>query len=74
MLSFLPDRDIDEYLGRVDLTQKWGPADSAGEIRARITRTRKTGYSLNAGLVVGAAGIWPAPFSVAPALPRGRLP
>ncbi|WIX79295.1 IclR family transcriptional regulator [Amycolatopsis carbonis] len=63
VLSFLPDRDIAEYLGRVDLTQRWGAAHSADELRARIARTRETGFSLNPGLVVeGSWGLAAAVF------------
>jgi DNA-binding IclR family transcriptional regulator len=56
VLAMLPDREIDDYLARVDLTTEWGPAHDADEIRTRIARTRRTGYAVNPGLVV--EGSW----------------
>lgn len=64
VLAMLPDREIDEYLGRIDLTGQWGPAHGADAIRERIARTRETGYSVNPGLVVeGSWGMAAAVFS-----------
>lgn len=56
VLAMLPDREIDAYLARVDLTAEWGPSHRADELRTRIARTRQTGYSVNPGLVV--EGSW----------------
>jgi DNA-binding IclR family transcriptional regulator len=56
VLSFLPDRDIDDFLGRVDLTVEWGESYSATALRERVLATRDLGYALNPGLVV--EGSW----------------
>ncbi|GLY66457.1 IclR family transcriptional regulator [Amycolatopsis taiwanensis] len=56
VLAMLPDREIDEYLRRVDLTVGWGAQYDAGAVRERIARTRETGYAVNPGLVV--EGSW----------------
>ncbi|NKQ51388.1 IclR family transcriptional regulator [Amycolatopsis sp. K13G38] len=56
VLAMLPDREVDDYLGRTDLTVHWGQSHSAEALRERIARTRETGYSVNPGLVV--EGSW----------------
>lgn len=56
VLAHLPDREIDEYLGWVDLTAEFGEHHSADAVRERIRRTRADGYSTNPGLVV--EGSW----------------
>jgi DNA-binding IclR family transcriptional regulator len=56
VLSLLGDREIDEYLARVDLTGRWGPEHGPGPLRERIAETRERGYSVNPGLVV--EGSW----------------
>lgn len=56
ILAFLDDAEIDAYLASTDLTDRWGPAHSAEEVRARIARTRRDGYAVNPGLVV--EGSW----------------
>ncbi|GAA4657736.1 MULTISPECIES: IclR family transcriptional regulator [Amycolatopsis] len=56
VLAMLPDREVDDYLARVDLTGRWGEAHSAAAIRERITLTREQGYAVNPGLVV--EGSW----------------
>lgn len=56
VLSMLPDREVDEYLDRVDLTARWGSAHSAPALRKRVAQTRELGYSVNPGLVV--EGSW----------------
>ncbi|KAA9152785.1 IclR family transcriptional regulator [Amycolatopsis acidicola] len=56
VLSMLPDREVDEYLARVDLTGDWGPSHAAAPLRERIARTRELGYAVNPGLVV--EGSW----------------
>jgi DNA-binding IclR family transcriptional regulator len=63
VLSHLADRDIDDYLGRVDLTGAWGPAHGASPIRARIERTRLDGFATNPALLVeGSWGLGAAVF------------
>ncbi|MGJ7906718.1 IclR family transcriptional regulator [Actinopolyspora sp. H202] len=56
LLAFLDDTEIDDYLGRTDLTGQWGRAHSPTAIRERIARTRRDGYAVNPGLVV--EGSW----------------
>ncbi|TNC27859.1 IclR family transcriptional regulator [Amycolatopsis alkalitolerans] len=56
VLAMLPDREVDEYLGRVDLTARWGRSHSRAAVRERIAQTRELGYSVNPGLVV--EGSW----------------
>lgn len=56
LLAFQDDTDIDAYLARTDLTERWGPDHSPDAIRDRIARTRHHGYALNPGLVV--EGSW----------------
>ncbi|RRO16887.1 IclR family transcriptional regulator [Saccharopolyspora rhizosphaerae] len=56
LLAFQSDTDVDDYLGRTDLTTRWGPSHSPEEVRARIDRTRRHGYAVNPGLVV--EGSW----------------
>lgn len=64
LLAMLPDREIDAYLGRTDLTVHWGQSHQAGDVRERIARTRRTGYSVNPGLVVeGSWGMAAAVFN-----------
>jgi DNA-binding IclR family transcriptional regulator len=65
VLSMLPDREVDEYLTRVDLTERWGPSHAPGAVRARIARTRELGYAVNPGLVVeGSWGMAAAVFGL----------
>ncbi|HJQ46707.1 MAG TPA: IclR family transcriptional regulator [Amycolatopsis sp.] len=56
VLAMLSDREIDDYLGRADLSVHWGQSHRAEEVRRRIALTRETGYSVNPGLVV--EGSW----------------
>ncbi|WP_456240104.1 IclR family transcriptional regulator [Actinopolyspora lacussalsi] len=56
LLAFLDDAEIDAYLGRTDLTERWGPSHSPEAVRERIARTRRDGYAVNPGLVV--EGSW----------------
>ncbi|WP_372666124.1 IclR family transcriptional regulator [Amycolatopsis kentuckyensis] len=66
VLAHLPDREIDEYLGRVDLAVSHGPQHEVGEIRRHIGLTRRQGYSVNPGLVVeGSWGMAAAVFDQA---------
>lgn len=73
VLAFLSDREIDEYLDRVDLTVDWGQAYQTAALRARIVETRERGYALNPGLVVeGSWGMAAAVFDTTGA-PRWAL-
>ncbi|WP_309235245.1 IclR family transcriptional regulator [Amycolatopsis sp. SID8362] len=66
VLAHLPDREIDDYLSRVDLVADFGPQHGVGEIRRHIAATRKQGYSVNPGLVVeGSWGLAAAVFDQA---------
>lgn len=56
ILAHLPDREIDEYLDRVDLTADFGDRHNNTAVRERIRQTRTDGYSTNPGLVV--EGSW----------------
>ncbi|MBN6040312.1 IclR family transcriptional regulator [Amycolatopsis sp. 195334CR] len=56
LLAMRSDREISEYLGRVDLTTRWGDTHSPDAVWERIGRTRETGYSVNPGLIV--EGSW----------------
>ncbi|MEV4146128.1 IclR family transcriptional regulator [Amycolatopsis sp. NPDC049691] len=63
VLAHLPDREIDEYLDRVDLVAQFGAQHAVGEIRRHIGLTRQRGYSVNPGLVVeGSWGLAAAVF------------
>ncbi|WP_051026895.1 IclR family transcriptional regulator [Nocardia higoensis] len=63
ILSHLTDREIDEYLGRVDLTDRFGPEHAAARLRERIESTRAEGYCVNPGLLVyGSWGMGAAVF------------
>jgi DNA-binding IclR family transcriptional regulator len=64
ILAMLPDREIDEYLLRTDLTRQWGLTHAASAVRERIALTRELGYSVNPGLVVeGSWGMAAAVFN-----------
>ncbi|MEV5544412.1 IclR family transcriptional regulator [Saccharopolyspora shandongensis] len=56
ILSFFDDAEIDAYLERTELTDRWGETHSPEAVRARIARTRRDGYAVNPGLVV--EGSW----------------
>lgn len=56
ILAHLDDREVDGYLGRVDLVEQFGPSHRAEQIRERIAQTRLDGYGTNPGLVV--EGSW----------------
>ncbi len=63
ILAHLPDRDIDDYLGRADLTGSHGAAHATAALRDRIHRTRVDGYATNPGLLVeGSWGMGAAVF------------
>jgi DNA-binding IclR family transcriptional regulator len=66
VLAHLPDREVDDYLGRADLAAVYGPQHDAAEIRRHIAATRTHGYSVNPGLVVeGSWGLAAAVFDQA---------
>lgn len=66
ILAFLPDREIDDFLNRVDLTVDYGPEYAPEKVRTRIVDTLECGYSLNPGLVVeGSWGMAAAVFDPA---------
>jgi DNA-binding IclR family transcriptional regulator len=66
VLAMLPDREIDDYLRRTDLTVQWGRQHRADGVRERIARTRELGYAVNPGLVVeGSWGMAAAVFDQA---------
>lgn len=56
LLAYLPEREIDDYLARTDLTVEWGPAHDAEAVRHRLAAARRDGWALNPGLVV--EGSW----------------
>ena len=55
VLAYLPDPEIDDYLGRADLTA-YGDRHGPAAVRERIAETRAAGYALNPGLLV--EGSW----------------
>lgn len=63
ILSHLRDREIDEYLDRVDLAEVWGAAHDTTPVRERIMQTRLDGYATNPALLVeGSWGLGAAVF------------
>ncbi|WP_226533394.1 IclR family transcriptional regulator [Microbacterium paraoxydans] len=64
ILAFLPDHDVDAYLGRhPELESGWGRAHGPTALRTRLTETKERGYSVNPGLIVeGSWGIGAAVF------------
>src|SRR4051794_4693975 len=66
ILAYLPDQEVDDYLGRADLTTAHGPAHSESEVRSRVGATRAAGWALNPGLLVeGSWGMGAAVFDAA---------
>ena len=64
ILSHLPQEEVERYLNRNDLTQKWGEAHQRRELRTRIQQTRERGYAVNPELIVeGSWGMGAAVFS-----------
>lgn len=63
ILSYLPNREVVEYLDRNDLEARWGPAHAGREVRARVSETRARGYAVNPGLILeGSWGMGAAVF------------
>ncbi|MEU4312197.1 IclR family transcriptional regulator [Nocardia sp. NPDC024068] len=56
LLAHLPDREIEDYLGRTDLSTEWGAAHARHELARRIAATRESGWCVNPGLLV--EGSW----------------
>jgi DNA-binding IclR family transcriptional regulator len=64
ILAYRTEDEVQEYLERVDLAQRWGPQHSTQRVLERVERTRELGYSLNPGLIVeGSFGMAAAIFS-----------
>lgn len=73
LLAHLPDREVEEYLARGDLTASYGAAHAADAVRARVAQTRRLGYAVNPGLLVeGSWGLGAAVFD-ADGAPRWAL-
>lgn len=63
ILSMMSDREVDDYLARVDLVTEWGPQHSTAALRERVAETRVAGFATNPGLVVeGSWGLGAAVF------------
>ena len=56
ILAHLSAREIDDCLARTDLAEQHGAQHAPDQVRKHIARTRRTGYSVNPGLVVN--GSW----------------
>jgi DNA-binding IclR family transcriptional regulator len=66
ILAYLPDHEVDDYLGRADLTAAHGAAHGESEVRSRVAATRAAGWALNPGLLVeGSWGMGAAVFDAA---------
>ena len=67
ILSFVPDTEVDAYLGRSPQVEgEWGASHSGAGIRARVRETRERGYAVNPGLIVeGSWGMGAAVFDAA---------
>ncbi|MET1039289.1 MAG: IclR family transcriptional regulator [Aeromicrobium sp.] len=63
ILAHLPDRELEAYLDRCDLTSAWGEVHRTDALRRRVAETRAAGYATNPGLVVeGSWGMGAAVF------------
>lgn len=63
ILAFLPEREREAYLARVDLRDRYGEQHGPGLVRERVARSRSLGYALNPGLIVpGSWGLGAAVF------------
>lgn len=56
ILSYLPEREIDEYFARTELERSLGPQHSEAAIRSRIDGVLRDGWATNPGLIV--EGSW----------------
>ncbi len=55
ILSHMPEREIDDYFRRTDLTAQWGGDHAEAAVRTRIATTRRHGYAVNPALLVEAS-------------------
>lgn len=64
ILAFLPDHDVDAYLGRhPELAENWGRPHGEKPLRTRLAETQERGFAINPGLIVeGSWGIGAAVF------------
>jgi len=63
IVSHLPERELQEYLERIDLAPAWGPTHGGPALRERVEQTRAAGYATNPGLIVeGSWGMGAAVF------------
>ncbi|MFW0793685.1 IclR family transcriptional regulator [Gordonia sp. CPCC 205515] len=63
ILANLGEREIADYLARVDLTPRWGPQHASAAIADRVAQIRLSGYAVNPGLLVeGSWGMGAAVF------------
>lgn len=64
ILAFLPDHDVDAYLGRhPELASSWGRSHDPQRLRTRLTETKERGFAVNPGLIVeGSWGLGAAVF------------
>lgn len=66
VLAFLPDPEIDDFLGRIDLTAAHGEQHAPDAVRRHVAETRASGWALNPGLIVeGSWGMGAAVFDAA---------
>jgi DNA-binding IclR family transcriptional regulator len=66
ILAFLPDAEVERYLGDAELTARYGATHGPDEVRRRIAETRERGYAVNPGLIVeGSWGMGAAVFDKA---------
>jgi DNA-binding IclR family transcriptional regulator len=56
VLAYLPDQQIDAYLESANLAGRYGPSHASDAVRSRLVETRRTGWSVNPGLIV--EGSW----------------
>lgn len=63
ILAFLPEREAEAYLAGDRLEREFGPAYALASVRTRLAAARRTGYSVNPGLVLeGSWGLGAAVF------------
>ncbi|KQZ75931.1 IclR family transcriptional regulator [Nocardioides sp. Root151] len=63
ILSYLPEREITDYLDDHDLTERYGATHARKAVEQRIAETQRQGYAFNPGLIVrGSWGIGAAVF------------
>lgn len=66
ILAFSTDQEVDDYLARADLVERWGAAHAPGPVRERIRETRERGYAVNPALILeGSWGMGAAVFDAA---------